>query len=280
MRKLDPRNCELCGEPFQPLSSKRGRFCNPACFARSRVAIRIACQCRTCGKPMSVLPQRLEDGRGRYCSASCRNVAPKMRKRPVRPPRTETRHCQRCSGGFTVEIQGGVRNETRFCSNRCRYEGRGSALVDYVTQRIGTIESNGCRYWTGSRHDNGYGRVRVTVDGLSDALAHRIVYMLHHSMALPSDIKVCHTCDNGPLGCVEITHLFAGTQADNMADMAAKGRSNRGEKNPTARLTAFDVIAIRSLDGQIRRAEIGRRFGVSRSHVSAILGRKLWKHLA
>ncbi len=38
----------------------------------------------------------------------------------------------------------------------------------------------------------------------------------------PAPAFVLHTCDT-PL-CVEPTHLWSGTQADNLADMARKGR--------------------------------------------------------
>lgn len=47
--------------------------------------------------------------------------------------------------------------------------------------------------------------------------------------AIPDGMYVCHTCDNGQ--CVEITHLFLGTHADNMADMKAKDRGRGGHSD-------------------------------------------------
>src|SRR5260221_9264109 len=40
--------------------------------------------------------------------------------------------------------------------------------------------------------------------------------------SIPDGLKVLHTCDNDR--CVYITHLFLGTQADNIRDMDRKGR--------------------------------------------------------
>ena len=52
-----------------------------------------------------------------------------------------------------------------------------------------------------------------------------------------------HTCDNP--SCINPEHLICGTAADNAADKVKRGRSTRGEKSASAKLTLFDVIALR-----------------------------------
>jgi hypothetical protein len=88
-------------------------------------------------------------------------------------------------------------------------------------------------------------------------LASRLAW-LDQRGPIPVALQVCHHCDN-PI-CIEVTHLFLGTQQDNLDDMVAKGRHYGNQKYE------YEVIlAIKAATGTVR--EIAERFGVSRSHV-------------
>lgn len=99
---------------------------------------------------------------------------------------------------------------------------------------------------------------------------------------LPAGVNVLHHCDNPP--CFRFDHLFLGTQADNVADMVAKGRARGGrlpgERNPHAYLTAETVRRIRQLrqDGWTQQ-RIADAVGTSRGNVGLILCGRNWSHL-
>lgn len=85
-----------------------------------------------------------------------------------------------------------------------------------------------CKVWMGQRNKAGYGTFttsRRLGKPPTTKLVHRVIWEIHNG-PIPEGMKVCHACDNPP--CAEPTHLWLGTQADNLADMKAKGRDNRG----------------------------------------------------
>lgn len=89
-----------------------------------------------------------------------------------------------------------------------------------------------CWLWTAGRDSSGYGSLRT---GHTKVSAHRLSWQLHHGQ-IPPGQNVLHRCDNPR--CVRPDHLFLGTQADNVADMVAKGRGCFDRMSPSER-TAY-----------------------------------------
>lgn len=148
--------------------------------------------------------------------------------------------------------------------------------------KVNIAAATECWLWGGSMKSNGYGRIKIHY---RETLAHRLAYELAHGDC-PPNFCVCHSCDNPR--CCNPSHLFLGTQADNMADMIAKGRSRtpvgtadtKGGKNGFAKLTLAQVIEIRSFQGKISHSDLAKKFGVGRSTVGAIQSRQRWQHVA
>src|SRR5574342_284261 len=82
-----------------------------------------------------------------------------------------------------------------------------------------------CWLWLGTKRHLGYGVVRIggTRQKRRSILAHRFTWELMYG-PIPPGLHVCHHCDNPP--CVRPSHLFLGTQRDNMQDAMRKGRLN------------------------------------------------------
>lgn len=130
--------------------------------------------------------------------------------------------------------------------------------------------ANECWLWLGNTTGTGYGQ--LSIDGYPK-LAHRLSWEMHNG-PIPDGLWVLHKCDNH--GCVNPNHLFLGTPQDNTQDMIKKGRRAR----INVKLTEDKVVAIRQrVERGERRCDLAQEFGVSRSTVSDITKRKIWKHI-
>lgn len=118
-----------------------------------------------------------------------------------------------------------------------------------------------------------YGSMSI---GWRQAAAHRVSWVLNIG-PIPPGQDVLHQCDNPP--CVNPSHLFLGTNRDNIADKMAKGRQSRlpGESNGYAKLSADQVRAIRSSGAGYRAT--ARAYGVTRECIMAIRKRWTWRDL-
>lgn len=147
-----------------------------------------------------------------------------------------------------------------------------------------------CWNWTGSK-TRGYGHYSLSG---KQYRTHRLMWEVVNG-AIPDGMVICHKCDNP--SCVNPDHLFIGTQADNIADCIAKGRSSKymhkgvgagepkppyaiGEHKPNAKLTENDVREIKRLwSNGLKMPIIAKQFGVNRSAVRQIIKGITWKHV-
>lgn len=135
-----------------------------------------------------------------------------------------------------------------------------------------------CWYWTAFQDAAGYGRLAAT--GCGEHAAHRASWVFFRG-AVPAGMKVLHRCD--VRNCVNPDHLFLGTQAENVADMIAKGRQKfpapqRGDRNPSSRLTANQVATIREEYARCKTpmSELASRYGVATMTICRAINRKTW----
>ena len=96
------------------------------------------------------------------------------------------------------------------------------SLRDIVEERSMPVTESGCWIWIGSagagKSHMPYGDFRRNGEYFT---AHRASYQAFKG-AIPEGMQVLHRCDVSL--CVNPSHLFLGTNAQNIADSMAKGR--------------------------------------------------------
>lgn len=148
-------------------------------------------------------------------------------------------------------------------------------------------DKDACWPWLGCCNAQGYGK-------FAGSGAHRFAWRFANDREIPAGLCVRHTCDNPP--CCNPAHLLLGTNLENIADRVRRNRSARGDRsglrlhpervargehNANSKLTATDVREIRRLyaAGGISQEQLGQRFGVGQSIVSAVIRRQWWRHV-
>ena len=209
-RKYLDLACEVCGSVFRPRNARHTTCCNTCDGIRKRKVAEAPCG--VCGKLFQQTPSRIRS---------------------------------KADGG----------KGRRFCSPICGGIGRRkSASPDDIAERfwkfVDKRAPNECWHWTLMPTRSGYGMFTIGA-GTVKKLAHRVSYEIHFG-PIP-DLGghhggcICHKCDNRL--CVNPGHLFVGTQADNLADAARKGRM------PGRPLTTAEARLLHSHQRRVRHPQ-------------------------
>ncbi len=159
------------------------------------------------------------------------------------------------------------------------------SLEGRFNAKVGKLDENGCKEWTGWKNKDGYGKFSINN---KYRFAHRVMWEISYG-PIPKGFCVLHKCDNS--SCVNLEHLFLGTHDDNMKDMSQKNRAfnkkginpfpeNKGSNHPLSLLDEAKVrqIKIKLRDG-IKGAVIAREYKVCDQTIYEIKNGKNWRHV-
>jgi HNH endonuclease len=108
------------------------------------------------------------------------------------------------------------------------------------------------------------------------SIGHRIAFTLEYG-EIPDKKLVRHKCDNPK--CINPTHLELGTHQDNMNDRNERGRTCKGDKHHSAKLTDDLAKKVFEANGKKTLTEIANEFGITKQSVSKIWKKQSWKHI-
>lgn len=152
------------------------------------------------------------------------------------------------------------------------------SIKERFEEKFEKQQATGCWLWKAARQgSSGYGMFWYNSD-LRDMGAHQASHLIYKG-PIPVGMVVMHACDDRR--CVNPDHLEAGTQLQNMQDMAKRGRSARGDRNGNALLDDVIVSKIKAeyvkRDGELIR--LANKYNVEMNTIANIVGGHAWKHV-
>lgn len=124
------------------------------------------------------------------------------------------------------------------------------------------VNENGCHICT-SHAKTRKGYIKMNRDGFCEM--HRWIYW---KATGERPEVVMHVCNNP--SCINIDHLKAGTQKDNMRHMAMSGNQMQQKLTPEQALIIFKDPR--------KQKEIAEEYGLHKTTISAIKRGKIWGH--
>jgi HNH endonuclease len=183
------------------------------------------------------------------------------------------RVCQSCGATFFAYPWDCRRREVKYCSRSCYYASKRIPIEEQFRRSVGETTESGCVLWAGLKDWNGRGVIYSTLRPPQRIfIASRIAWEIANG-AIPEGQCICHRCDNP--ACINVAHLFLGTQLDNIDDMARKGRqANR-------RLTDDEIRTIyaRYHKGNVSQQQLADEYGIHQTAVSSIVTGKRWQYV-
>lgn len=133
--------------------------------------------------------------------------------------------------------------------------------------------SEGCHICTSHRIGR-FGYPVLVRSGIQQNLA-RYLWIQKYGV-LDKKILACHTCDNRK--CINLNHIFIGTQNDNLKDAARKKRMAHGANHYNTKLKAEDVLFIRNKNKWNKgdRIKLAEKFKVTPQYISQLKNGKGW----
>lgn len=137
------------------------------------------------------------------------------------------------------------------------------SLVERLWAKVERDPGPGCWRWTGCVNEKGYGRMAAGDDGRLEYV-HRVSWELAFG-PVADGLWVLHRCDNPP--CIRPSHLFLGTNQDNVDDKFAKGRQVKTQLS----MDLIEAVRKAYIPRVVTTGMLAKSFGISKATAHRIV---------